>query len=317
LESNSYKTKNIKIDNSSNELKIFDEEIQEIKFLKPIVFKIKELKSDIVRSAINKKPFFYFSSLKKYFKNLKSISEFISSDDYLGCIEFSVQFTKEQTIDNKLYQKLILELFDDIEKKIRKNSTDFIGTLEFYPVRISDKIPKEKILKLKESNSTIDIPYPWYVFESHGGTKEERAFTDFVLKVIDSLTSKYQVIKLLRNEKAFNIHSFDPTRNGAKFEPDFLLLLKDEKCYYQIFCEPKGDWTIDSVDGFENSSEKWKNEFLEAITNFTNESKINLADINKSSLHLYENNCYKIYGLPFYNQANESEFREEFKKVVL
>jgi len=317
-QSNSYKTKNIKIDNSSKELKIFDEELQNVKFLMPIVFKMKELKSDIVRSAINKKPFFYFSSLKKYFKNLKSISEFISSDDYLGCIEFSVQFTKEQIIDSKLYQKLILELLDDIEKKIRKNSTDFIGTLEFYPVRISDKIPKVKTLKLKESDSIIDIPYPWYVFESHGGTKEERAFADFILKVSDQLNAKYKDVKLLRNEKSFNIHSFDPSRNGAKFEPDFLLLLKDEKCFYQIFCEPKGDWTTDSVDGFENSSEKWKNEFLEAITNFTNENKINLTNINlRDSLHLYENNCYKIYGLPFYNQANESEFKNEFSEVVL
>lgn len=317
-QSNSYKTQNKKIDNSSNELKIFEEEIQnDVKYLKPNVFKIKNVESDIVRSAINKKPFFYFSNLKKYFKNLKSITEFITSDNYLGDIEFSIQFTKEQEINDNLSIKLFLELLDEIEKKIKKNSTDFIGSFEFYPVRISSKIPKEKSLKVKESDSKIDIPYPWYVFNEHKGTSEERAFTDFILKVIDVLDKNYHTVRLLRNEKAFNIHSFDPSRNGAKFEPDFLLLLQDEKCTYQIFCEPKGDWTKDKVTGFENSSEKWKNEFLLAITEFTKLNTIKLSNINKNGLQLYENSCYKLYGLPFYNQAQESEFKEAFLELVV
>ena len=312
----SYKVQNISIDNSSKELKIFDEEIEDVQFLKPKSFKIKDINTDIVRIVINKKPFFYFSNLKKYFNNLKSINEFISSDNYLGCVEFSVKFSKEQDLDTRLQLHLILELLEDIENGIIKNSTDFIGSNEFYPVRISDKIPKTKTLKLKESDSTIDIPYDWYVFDTHGGTNEERAFTDFILKVSDELKDKYRDIKLIRNEKAFNIHSFDKSRNGAKFEPDFLLLLKDEKCFYQIFCEPKGDWAKDDNEGFENSPEKWKNEFLKAITEFTQDKKIQLDDINNQNLKLYENNCYKLYGLPFYNQARESDFKDEFKKVL-
>lgn len=319
--SNSYKTQNISIDNSSKELQIFDEDIPDVKFLKPISFKIKDINKDIVRSAINKKPFFYFSNIKKYFKNLKSISEFISSDDYLGSIEISVRFTKKQDIDTKLYLNLVSEILENIEKKILKNSTDYIGSTQFYPIRISSKIPKEKILKLKNIDNSKDINQDdkdWYVFEKHQGTSEEISFVmDFMVKVIDDLKNRYNIVKLLRNEKAFNIHSFDSTRNGAKFEPDFILLLRDESCYYQIFCEPKGDWAKDDLDGFENSPEKWKDDFLSAITNFTNKSKINLADVNQDSLHLYENNCYKIYGLPFYNQANESEFRDDFKNMLL
>ncbi len=312
----SYKTQNIYIDNSSKELKVFDEEVEDVKYLKPVKFRVKDLNGDLVRTAINKKPFFYFSSLKKYFKNLKSISEFIKDKNYLGDVEFSVRFVQEQKIDEKLYVELILELLESLQKGVEKNSTEYVGSSEFYPVRISDKIPKTKTLKLKESDSTIDIPYEWYVFDKHGGTSEERAFSDFILKVSDELKEKYKDVKLLRNEKAFNIHSFDKARNGAKFEPDFVLLLQDEKCFYQIFCEPKGDWAKDSLDGFENSSENWKNEFLEAITNFTNEDKISLIDINKNSLECYENSCYKLYGLPFYNQENESEFREKFSALT-
>lgn len=314
---NSYKSQNISIDNSSKELKIFDEDVEESKFLKPVTLKMSDIDKDVVRVAINKKPFFYFSSLKRYFKNLKSISEFISDENYLGSVEFSVRFSKEQQIDIALQVKLILDILESIEKGVLKNATEFIGSSEFYPVRISDKIPKTKTLKLKESDSSIDIPYDWYIFDKHGGTSEERAFTDFILKISDDLKHKYKDIKLIRNEKAFNIHSFDKFRNGAKFEPDFLLLLKDDKCFYQIFCEPKGDWAKDNLDGFENSPEKWKNEFLSAITKFTNEAKIKLEDINKQNLKLYENSCYKLYGLPFYNQAMETEFKEDFKRILL
>ena len=113
----------------------------------------------------------------------------------------------------------------------------------------------------------------------HFGTSEERAFTDFMLKVSNELKHKYKKVKLLRNEKAFKIHSFDEKLDGATFEPDFLLLLQNEKCYFQVFCEPKGKHLFDF--------DKWKNDFLEDITKCTNENKI-------SSKKLSEGNDFKI-----------------------
>ncbi len=316
----SYKLQNIAIDNSSNEIKIFDEEIEEARYLLPKSFKVNAIESDIVRVAINKKPFFYFSSLKKYFKNLRSISEFISSEEYLGGVLFEVRFAKEQELGTALQIELIGELLEKLEKEIKKNATEFVGSSEFYPVRISEKIPKCKPIKRKDvENKWIDQDdKDWYVFERHQGTSEEISFVmDFMVKIVDDLKAKYKDVKLIRNEKAFNIHSFDRARNGAKFEPDFLLLLQDEHCFYQVFCEPKGDWTKDSVEGFENSPEKWKNEFLNAITAFTNEEKIKLQNINGQKLELYENSCYKLYGLPFYNQELELAFRDEFARILL
>lgn len=306
---NSYKIQDINIDNSSNEINIIDEDIEEVNYLNPKKFTIKDVDKNIVRSAINKKPFFFFSSIKIYFKNLKSIDEFITDSKYLADIEFSVRFTKEQDITVSLQQKLILDVLDTIQNGIVKNSTDYIGGVDFYPVRISSKIPKQKILKLKDSNSRINVVDDWYVFEEHFGTSEERAFTDFILKVSDDLKKKYKDVKLIRNEKAFNIHSFDGAKNGAKFEPDFLLLLKDDKCTYQVFCEPKGEHLLEY--------DSWKNQFLKDITAFEKDDKIKLNDINTKALKLYENKCYKIYGVPFYTQKFESEFKDEFNKLVL
>ncbi|MFA6188571.1 MAG: DEAD/DEAH box helicase family protein [Sulfuricurvum sp.] len=313
----SYKTQKRYINNTTHELSVFEEEVKEVSFSKTKKFKLKDENPDLVRVAINKKPFFYFSSLRKYFVNLKSIREFIQSDDYLGGIEFDFYTVKELEITDEFKIQFILEVLGQIEDKIVRNAKDFVGSREFYPVRISSKIPPKKRLKLKESDSTIDIIEEWYVFESHGATSEEKHFTDFMLKVSDELKSKYKDVKLLRNEKAFEIYSFDKTRDGAKFEPDFVLLLKDKNCYHQIFCEPKGDWAKDEKEGFENSPEKWKNEFLADITKLTSQNGLVLHDRNENGLELYENSCYRLLGLPFYNYANENEFKEDFSILLL
>lgn len=314
----SYKMQKIYIDNTTRELKVFDEEVKEVNFGKIKKFIIKNEDSNLVRVAINKQPFFYFANLKKYFINLKSISEFIQSDDYLGSVEFAFFTTKEFELTNEIKIKFLLKFLEKVEDKIVKNAKEFVGSSEFYPERISSHIPPVKPIKMKGSDSRIDIIEDWYVYESHGGTSEERHFTDFMLKVSDNLKAKYKVVKLIRNEKAFKICSFDKTRDGAGFEPDFILLLKDKNdCTHQIFCEPKGDWAKDEKEGFENSPEKWKNEFLADITKCTNENSLVLKDINENALKLYENSCYKIWGLPFYNYAQESKFKDIFREIVL
>lgn len=303
-----YRNQTINIDNSSNEIKIFDDEVKEKSLSISTVLKLREFDKHLVRVAINKKPFYYFSNLKKYFVELKSIDDFIVKDDFLASIEWHIKSAKALKVDDKFKIQLVLDMLDICEKKLQSNKIEYVGSCDFTPVRISDKIPKSKTLKLKESDSRIDINYDWYVFEEHFGTSEERAFTDFILKVSDELKANYQIVKLIRNEKAFEIYSFDEKKDGATFEPDFVLLLRDANCYHQIFCEPKGQHLMEF--------DKWKDEFLQDITKCTKENRLKLIDINNNGLNLYENNCYKIWGLPFYNQETESEFKEEFKTLV-
>ncbi len=115
-----YKIQNINIDNSSNEINIINEKLEEKKFLNPITFKLKDINKYIIRSAINKKPFYYFSNLKKYFKNLKSIDEFINNDNYLANIKFNISFTKKQNLKDSIILKLILDLLDEISMEIER-----------------------------------------------------------------------------------------------------------------------------------------------------------------------------------------------------
>ena len=59
-----------------------------------------------------------------------------------------------------------------------------------------------------------------------------------------------------------------------------------------------------------------KNEFLEAITECTKDGKLILNDVNEDGLKLYENSCYKVFGLPFYNANAEDEFKEKFSDLL-
>ncbi|MCT7538208.1 DEAD/DEAH box helicase family protein [Aliarcobacter butzleri] len=312
----SYKNQSQNIDNSSSQTMIFEEEIKSSNLTISTVLKISDFDKNLVRVAINKKPFFSFSNLKKYFTNLKSINQFICDGDFLGEIEWHIKSAKKLNIDDDFKISLVLEVLEIIEKKLLANKTNFVGSHRFYPVRISQKVLKEKTIKLKDSATRIDVKDDWYVFEEHFGTNEERAFTDFMFKISDDLKDKYKKVLLLRNEKAFKIHSFDEARDGEGFEPDFLLLLQNDRCYFQVFCEPKGNWSKDKINGFESSSEKWKNDFLKDITKCTNENKIRLENINGNSLSLYENKCYRIFGLPFYNYELENEFRNNFNMLL-
>ena len=125
-----------------------------------------------------------------------------------------------------------------------------------------------------------------------------------------NLEKKYDDIKLIRNEKAFKIFSIDENKNGDRFEPDFVLMLKSKKdgCYHQIFCEPKGNHLLEL--------DKWKEDFLEDITKLTNANKIKLECVNKDSLKMYDNDCYKLYGLPFYNDDLKDKFDDKFQELV-
>lgn len=93
----SYKNQKFYIDNQSRELKVYDAEdiIQDNSFSFFDSFDINKISPNIVRVALNKKPFYYFSNLKKYFPNLKSMQEFISDSSYLGDVKFIFHSTNQ------------------------------------------------------------------------------------------------------------------------------------------------------------------------------------------------------------------------------
>lgn len=278
-----------------------------------IAYKVSGFGENVIRSALDKLEFFRFETLKRYFPHIKSIKEFISSDDYLGSVEVEVSGPKAKINELSPTEKLKLFLFlcKKIAEQARANTSEFVGTELFKAKMLRDVFKDKKIkididdLQKRELEEVNLAEKDWYAQTGFYGTEEEQSFIKFIDEFIAKLRQKYSDIALLRNEKFFQIFDFD---EGRAFEPDFIMILKRRNKViniYQIFIEPKGDQFKDNRGRFESSKEGWKQEFLQEM-----EGK---AD---TDLRL-ENKHFKLVGLPFYNEKLQKEFEEALENKLL
>lgn len=270
----------------------------------------------VLRKAINKLEFYQFSNLQKQLPNLKSVSEFISSKDYLGKIKVEVEGTEEQVANLTPKEKLdtTIKVLEGIAATISSDKIEFKGTKEFKPFLLKDKIKDKKlniaisdsedkelgIAQSETKNTALQLDLSkkdWFAFNDNFGTSEEKFLVKFINKTYDKLKAKFTDIYLVRNERHFKIYNFD---DGRPLEPDFLLFLTDKKkkvsLHYQIFIEPKGKQLFDM--------DEWKEKFLAILKS---DHKIE---------QLWENKNYTIWGMPFFNEEHRKQiFEEEFEKL--
>lgn len=277
-----------------------------IKTLDPIKFKEFELplRLKAYRSFHNT---LSFDLLKSKFPNLKSIEEFLTSDDYLGCstVTFTIAENSTPTRSDKLEAlKKIIAATSDFVQKIE---VLYEGTDEFYGEPINKLIPSQRIRLISKSRTNTDawgegvsqndskVPASykldltskdWYVFNDNYGTSEEKKFVSYLNSAISDLKKKYDRIFLIRNELFFSIYSFN---TGDKFEPDYILLLVKEKAdkndFLCVFVEPKGEHLLET--------DKWKGDFL-----------LELENRAIPKIKFVDNNYYRIWGTPLYNEEN-------------
>jgi len=278
-----------------------------------ITYRFSDFGDNIVRNALDRIEFYKFENLKKYFPNIKSITEFISSPCYLGGIEIEIFGPMDKI--NKLTPVQKLEIALSVVKKIseqaRTNTSEFVGTKLFKAKMLRDVFRNKKIkididdVQRKELEEVKLAEKDWYAQTGFYGTEEERSFIKFIDEFIERLRQKYSDIALLRNEKFFQIFDFD---EGRAFEPDFIMFLKKRDkviSIYQIFIEPKGDQFKDNQGRFENSKEGWKEKFL-----------LEMEEKADTDLKL-ENKHFRLIGLPFYNEKMKKEFEEALENKIL
>jgi len=296
---------------------IFGEEkmLKSIEVTKSIEkYRLIDFGKNLIRGVLDKIEFYKFNNLIKYFPNLKSITEFITSDRYLGNIYVNIKgpVTKLKNLNFKEKTEIVFYILSLIENQIKSNTSDYIGTKDFDAKLLKEIFKEKKIIKIDKDDEKIkeikqiDLSQKdWYAYDSFFGTIEEQDFINFIDSFMEKLKTKYNEIALLRNERFFKIYNFD---DGNAFEPDFLLLLKKKNgkiLIYQVFIEVKGDWIYDKNQRFELSKEGWKQEFLLKVEK---EGRINLRFGDKK---------FKLIGLPFYNKKLEKEFDEVLKDKIL
>ena len=277
-----------------------DEEAKSVKIEQKDVL-VSDIPSHVIRYAISQNPFYHFDSLIKYFPNVVSISNFITSKDYLGSLEiiFKGSYERFLSITNKDYLLAIQGLLQNIESEIKSNLTEYEGSA--YINRYVHEVFKDKeirVLKGSERELGQEIfleNKDWYVFNANYGTIEEKEFVKMFDRRFDSIKQSFNNIYLIRNEREIKIID----NFGRAFEPDFILFCKQnkkEELTYQVFIEPKGKHL--------KTHDKWKEEFLKSIRN------------EKTTIEI-DSDKYLITGVPFYNNENENEFKETLSNLLL
>jgi type III restriction enzyme len=280
-------------------------------------YKITDFGEHIVRKALNKLDFYKFSNLKGYLPNLKSISEFITSENYLSRVRLEISGLKEQINNLTPKEKLdaVIKVLDNISKVLVSDKVDYKGSREFKPFLFKDKIIDKKVLNFtlsdysdkefgKSMNNPTETNYhldlskrDWYVFEDCYGTSEEKLLIKFIDKAYEKLKPKFDKIFLVRNERYLKIYNFD---DGRPIEPDFILFLVnhqlEESFHYQIFIEPKGEHLL--------NKDEWKEKFLLRLRS------------DHNLVQLWKGKNYIIWGMPFYNELHtKNQFEKAFNKI--
>ena len=302
---------------------LFGSEENKSSVLKEEVYhlKIKEKAKDnysVVHKALRQFREFNFDNLKKHFKGLKSMSDFIFKEEYLGNIEIQIHYFGQDVSQSTIFKALVKN-FAEIAKKIGFNESIYEGSIKFKPKKFRNVFTDKTISVAKASVSTggkgisqkNSLNYPldlsseeWYVYNDNYGTDEEKALVHQFNMYLDDLRKVYSKLYLVRNEQQLSIYSF---KDGNRFEPDFVLFLQkgDGKDFeqIQIFIEPKGENLL--------KQDKWKEDFLLEIKEKTNEEPSLLS----------ENSHYKIWGFHFTNfngkQENRiSHFKQDMEEIL-
>lgn len=280
-------------------------------------YKLSDFGEHIIRKAINRLEFYQFSNLKKLLPNLSSISEFITSTDYLGKIKLDVSGLPEQISNLTPKEKLeaSVRVLEDISSVLASDKIEYKGSKEFKPYMIKDKF-KDKVLNFtvnesedKEYGKSMINPTEtsyhldlskrdWYVFEDCFGTSEEKLLIKFIDKAYEKLKPKFEEVYLVRNERHFKIYNFE---DGRPTEPDFVLFLvnhnPEESLHYQIFIEPKGGHLI--------KQDEWKENFLKQLR------------AEHSLEQLWKGKNYIIWGMPFFNETlRKPEFDLSLNEII-
>lgn len=278
--------------------------------------RIKDIAKDnysLINKALCKYPIFKFNILKNHYPNLKSIEEFITSDNYLGNIKLEIVYNNT-LFKNDMFNA-ISKFLNEIATKIYDTEEVYEGTKEFEAIRINE-VFKNKILHFtnvvdgglgsSQNDNTLhkDIKLDlssedWYVYNDNYGTNEEKAFVAYFSKYVEELKREYNKVYLLRNERYFAIYEFE---NGERFEPDYILLLQKENNkgfeQFQIFIEPKGTHLLEK--------DSWKEKFL-----------LKLEKEAIATKKFKDDNEYRIWGFNFYNsEKRESVFENDMKKLL-
>ena len=275
---------------------------------------IKEFGYNTVYFNASKYSFFSFENIKRMFPECKSMKDFFTSEKYLGNITISISFYEKKLSFEQLNIALHW-IFNQISNELQTKKSSTKGTRYFYPTPLKNIFTKKGTdrfytspqgdgegIAQKDCSPELQLDTEqedWYVYKNNFGTTEEKKFVKHFKQVyLPQLEQKYSKIRLIRNECQASLYAFS---DGARFEPDFLLFLKNAETnqyeYTQVFIEPKGSQLL--------QKDAWKEEFL-----------LELKQNAKPIVQFRSDEKYDIWGLHFFcSPERDRDILEDIKQL--
>jgi len=273
--------------------------------------KFKDIDYNILLGAIECFEELRFDILKEKYPSLKSMREFLTSDEFLGNSNVEITYSQDE-INGKILFSAIKHALVKVASHVMAIKPEYVGSKEFEPKQLKVILKDKKISlgaiegnggKGNSQNNCSNEEYrldltneSWYVFNDNYGTSEEKLFVKYFKTNIEpKLKEKNLEYYVVRNERIpeLAIYSFEA---GERFEPDFLLFVRKQRSEgsltYQGYVEPKGNQLLEN--------DAWKEAFSMQI------------EKEHSVKGLFADD-YKIIGFPFFNNDNRME---EFEKAI-
>ena len=273
--------------------------------------KFKDIDYNILLGAIEYFEELRFDILKEKYPSLKSMREFLTSDEFLGNSNVEITYSQDE-VNGKILFSAVKHALVKVASHAMAIKPEYVGSKEFEPKQLKVILKDKKISlgsiegnggKGNSQNNCSNEEYrldltneSWYVFNDNYGTSEEKLFVKYFKTHIEpKLKEKNLEYYVVRNERIpeLAIYSFEA---GERFEPDFLLFVRKQRSEgsltYQGYVEPKGNQLLDN--------DAWKEVFSMQI------------EKEHSVKGLFADD-YKIIGFPFFNNDNRME---EFEKAI-
>lgn len=273
--------------------------------------KFKDIDYNILLGTIECFEELRFDILKEKYPSLKSMREFLTSDEFLGNSNVEITYSQD-AVNGKILFSAVKHALVKVALHVMAIKPEYVGSKEFEPKQLKVILKDKKITlgsiegnggKGNSQNNCSNEEYrldltneSWYVFNDNYGTSEEKLFVKYFKTNIEpKLKEKNLEYYVVRNERIpeLAIYSFEA---GERFEPDFLLFVRKQRSEgsltYQGYVEPKGNQLLDN--------DAWKEVFSMQIEN------------EHSVKGLFADD-YKIIGFPFFNNDNRMD---EFEKAI-
>ena len=276
---------------------------------------IADVQYALVHKALMKYPIYRFQTLKRYFPNVASTREFITSGEYLAGIRLEIVSQETRPSMTTLY-RAVFSALGRIADSISGIEETYRGTRVFRACKLQD-VFQDKVVHYTRphgggvgmsqsdvsvrENDQLDLSgEDWFAYADHYGTSEEKAFVAHFSQYVGRFQKVYDKVVLLRNERMFHLYAFD---EGKRFEPDYVLILQRETEkgleQIQVFIEPKGTQLL--------AGDAWKEAFLLSL------------ERNAVAVGGEEDGCvrHRIVGLHFFNQdTRKQEFDQDLENLL-